>query len=312
MGLYDQRGYLFSDLDLHAVIVDYRKRIQSEAEGLEENRLLNTSEQDLVAYFVEKYTLETPILLREGMTADQHETQVDVRYHGHRWIDDRSKPAYIPGQQIDIEIPFTGEADLFKAQASTFTSSPPQGRISNQSLILSYQIPHDTDQDIKPQLDRQLDEIEKHLDWVRNDINGYNNSIRGVAETAIQKRKERLLTNQGRLAALGIPLKVRADAPKTYAPPQIRKKIAPVLPKASSSPYMPEPAMTDEHYEHVLTVVQNMTQVMERSPSEFANMGEEALRQHYLVQLNGHFEGQATGETFNASGKTDILVRIDG
>lgn len=47
--------------------------------------------------------------------------------------------------------------------------------------------------------------------------------------------------------------------------------------------------MSSEHYEHVLTVVQNMTQVMERSPSEFANMGEEALRRHYLVQLNGHF-----------------------
>jgi hypothetical protein len=26
--------------------------------------------------------------------------------------------------------------------------------------------------------------------------------------------------------------------------------------------------------------------------------------------LNGHYEGQATGETFNAHGKTDILVRV--
>ena len=52
-----------------------------------------------------------------------------------------------------------------------------------------------------------------------------------------------------------------------------------------------------------------MTHVMERSPSAFASMDEETLRQHFLVQLNGHFEGQATGETFNAAGKTDILLR---
>jgi hypothetical protein len=38
-------------------------------------------------------------------------------------------------------------------------------------------------------------------------------------------------------------------------------------------------------------------------------MDEEMLRQHFLVQLNGQFEGKATAETFNMSGKTDILLR---
>ncbi len=41
-------------------------------------------------------------------------------------------------------------------------------------------------------------------------------------------------------------------------------------------------------------------------------MDEESLRTHFLVQLNGHYEGQATGETFNYEGKTDILVRVTG
>src|SRR5580698_7522141 len=36
------------------------------------------------------------------------------------------------------------------------------------------------------------------------------------------------------------------------------------------------------------------------------------MRSHFLVQLNGAFEGQATGETFNFQGKTDILIRVDG
>jgi hypothetical protein len=55
-----------------------------------------------------------------------------------------------------------------------------------------------------------------------------------------------------------------------------------------------------------------MVAVMERSPQAFAEMGEEDLRWHFLVQLNGQYEGQATGETFNYTGKTDILIRVDG
>lgn len=31
-----------------------------------------------------------------------------------------------------------------------------------------------------------------------------------------------------------------------------------------------------------------------------------------MLHLNGHYEGQATGETFNYGGKTDILIRVEG
>jgi hypothetical protein len=52
-----------------------------------------------------------------------------------------------------------------------------------------------------------------------------------------------------------------------------------------------------------------MSFVMERSPTVFENAEEEHIRVHYLVQLNGQYQGAATGETFNHQGKTDILIR---
>ncbi len=55
----------------------------------------------------------------------------------------------------------------------------------------------------------------------------------------------------------------------------------------------------------------NMVHVIERSPEAFKGMREEDLRQHFLVQLNGQYAGQATGETFNFQGKTDILIRAE-
>ena len=67
-----------------------------------------------------------------------------------------------------------------------------------------------------------------------------------------------------------------------------------------------------DDYEYILSVLSNMVIVMERSPRAFRDMSEEDLRTHFLVPLNGHYEGQATGETFNYEGKTDILIRVDG
>ena len=66
--------------------------------------------------------------------------------------------------------------------------------------------------------------------------------------------------------------------------------------------------LDEENYKHILSIIESMTVVMERSPSAFATMGEEDIRQHYLVQLNGQYES-ATAETFNYQGKTDILIR---
>ena len=52
-----------------------------------------------------------------------------------------------------------------------------------------------------------------------------------------------------------------------------------------------------------------MSVVMERSPTTFHAMNEEQIRTLILVYLNGHYKGEATGETFNYDGKTDILIR---
>lgn len=65
-------------------------------------------------------------------------------------------------------------------------------------------------------------------------------------------------------------------------------------------------------YERILSTLHQMALVMERDPETFYSIGEEALRSHFLVQLNGIYKGQATGETFNCKGKTDIIVRLQG
>ena len=78
-----------------------------------------------------------------------------------------------------------------------------------------------------------------------------------------------------------------------------------------TQPYKGEHLLTFDDYEYILDVTKSMGLAMERAPQSFAMMDEEHIRNHFLLQLNGHYEGSALGETFNASGKTDILIRVD-
>ena len=106
----------------------------------------------------------------------------------------------------------------------------------------------------------------------------------------------------------------RKNTPDSYVV-DVRRKVktsrAPHMPKASLQEYKPEPYLEMSEYNHILGVLRGMSKVIERSPQSFLSLDEEAIRTHFLLQLNGHYEGNATGETFNQSGKTDILIRVE-
>lgn len=276
---------------------------------MDENRLLNTAPNDLKKYLVEKYSVTPITLLHDHWNADYQDAPIDVRHDRMRRIDNRSRPAMVPGERVDVRIPFEGEVELFYAKANTFTMNPPRAVIEKNELLLRFESPADQPQAVRPLVDRILGEIEQHLGWQRPMITAHNAALPDAADVAIQQRRSRLLAQSQRAEALGIPIRRRADAPMTYSVPMVRRKVTPTLPPATTVQFKPEPALVTELYEQALRIVQDMALVMERSPEAFKSMDEETLRQHFLVQLNAQFEGKATGETFNMGGKTDILLR---
>lgn len=303
------KGLLFVTHDLDHSLRSTMQKMRQEVESLDENRLLNTAPDDLKKYLVEKYSVTAITLLRDQRYADHQDVPVDVRHDQMRWIDDRSRPAMVPGERVDVRIPFEGETELFYAKANTFTMNPPCAVIEKNELLLRFESPADQPRDVRSLVDRMLADIEQHLGWQRPMIEAHNAALPGAAEQAIQQRRSRLLAQSQRAEALGIPIRRRADAPKTYTVPTVRRKATPTLPPATTAQFKLEPALEMELYEQALKIVQDMALVMERSPDAFKSMDEEALRQHFLVQLNAQFEGKATGETFNMGGKTDILLR---
>ena len=300
---------LFSSHSLDSFLRGAMKAMQQEVEGLDANRFLNTAPEDLKSYLVEKHSVTPITLLREKWYVDHPEVQVDVRFDPYRVIMDKSRPHMIAGERFEVHVPFEGPPNLFYAHANTYNTNPPRATIKNNELLLRYDSPVDHPRDVRPLVDQALTNIEQYLSWQRQMIDEHNAALPAAVGQIIQQRRTRLLAQSQRADALGIPIRRRDDAPRTYAVPTARRKAAPVLPPATTAEFTPEPVWAMEHYEQALNIMQHMALVMERSPEAYKSMGEEALRQHFLMQLNGQFEGKATGETFNMGGKTDILLR---
>jgi len=122
----------------------------------------------------------------------------------------------------------------------------------------------------------------------------------------LQKRQTKLQKDEDTFNKLGYPLKRKESTLPDYTAVSLQRKIQSISLQQKS-----EPSLSDKDYEDILFLLSNMSLVMERCPEAFIKLNEESLRMHFLVQLNGLYEGQATGETFNAEGKSDILIRVN-
>jgi hypothetical protein len=230
-----------------------------------------------------------------------------------RMVIDRNKPALVSGTQVNVVIPFSGEAILFTVQPSSFNLNPPNAKVEGNNLLVTIQGTDLNSSKVKAEIDSTIKAINSNLEILRSDAEALNQSLPSFARTKIEARKTKLLNNQSLVTSLGYNLTPRRETPLATYKSNVAKRKAPIRkPVASKKPYKPEPELDYKEYQHILYVIDNMTQVIEQSPNAFATMDEEALRTHYLVQLNGHYEGHATGETFNYQGKTDILIRDKG
>lgn len=306
-------NYLFHDVDWFSVNQHQRGKLALEIDGINGDRLLNSSVEDLCDYFDKKYKIEVPVLIPGDIVADQRETKIDVSRDPRRYFSDPGQPFYVNGTTVEISVPFEGDfVEAFKIRPTNYTLNPPRAEIKNNHLVINIEGVDLSADQVRNEINRTISEIEGYLETLRLNVQELNNQIRSLAHAAIEQRRSKLLKDRNLLGNLGFKIKVREGESCTYTTTEVRRKITLTLPVASSAPYKQEPVLADEEYEHILNVIQRMALVIERSPSAFTLLDEEAIRTHFLVQLNGHYEGQATGETFNYTGKTDILIRSEG
>ena len=303
----------FRDGDTSATFRNVIDKATAEIEALENDYVLNASPVELEQYYVSK-VLITPLTLDAGnhYIESRGGTQIDVS-HDIRRAGFGDERILISGTVLRIAIPFDGDRDLWRLRASTYSlSGYPELEVRDDVIVFDCSFPDDApDPDrLRTEIERTIQSLSKAVSYLAKDVENHNEEAPRAVRAALERKLAKAKASIDAIMNLGIPIKQRS-APETFVIPTKRRESPVSRPQAPERKFAPEPILDQREFEHILGILKSMALVIERNPASFASLNEEAIRDHFMLQLNGHYEGSATGETFNASGKTDILIRVD-
>lgn len=304
---------LFSDYSLRESLDNIGGKASNHVNSIDESQFMESTDESLIAHVYSQYEV-TPITLYEDrMTVDQHEVEADVSHDFRRAGGRRGQRVVVPGTRFIVEVPYVGDAKLWQCAPSTRSMAPPRAVVSSSAdgggfIKIIVEEPTDSLGDgerIKKDIDKTIQDIRVHLGRLNPELEKYNQNNHARIENAVKARRERLGQNRTVLAGLNIPIKRRDGAP-SFEPLPIRQKDVKPLQTVTAKPA--EIGIASEVYEHILKVIRHVGRTFETTKGTYKKLGEEELRDVVLSNLNGHYEGAATGETFRNNGKTDIRI----
>jgi hypothetical protein len=295
---------LFSQYSLQGSTDNQPKAMREKVESFGEDYILTTPEEDLVEALAGEAEWNPPAIGEPFIAADR---EINVRRSHTDY--GRSRTHITKATQIEVHIPFSGDATFFRMQPPHSQWTPLFASIDSDHLEIILEGSNLSSEALRREIEKFVTDLKFHLDQIVEAAKSHNAAIADKIRPLIQQRKKRILERREMVSSIGLPIKQREDAPKTYAVPNVRRKAKLLALSPTQTSFVPEPALDEKEYQNILSIMRSMVQVMERSPNAFQHLKEEDLRWQFLVQLNGQYEGRATGETFNYKGDTDILIR---
>lgn len=301
----NNQGYLFRNYELSDIIDTQKITIISKINNEENEYLVNINIEEYLEYLYATFKMNCPLIQENKIYYEQQEGEIE------RYNQFYSEIGYIDGVIINVYVPFIGNKDLFLAKANTWSTGVPRASIIDNNILFTFGVTIDEMDsfDLRSHIEKNIQEIKRYLEFTKKDLTEYNESIKTLALAKINYKIDKYKKISKFTKNVPYKLLKNDSQPLTYKVPNVIQKIEIIKPLAKQP--SPEPIIEEKEYDNILQICSDMTMVMERSPKAFVNMGEEDLRTHFLVQLNGQYQGQATGETFNSNGKTDILIRND-
>lgn len=307
-------GRLFSAQDLSELMETWSSNLEKQVQRVDGEKLLATEPSEWVEYFVSRFTHSPPLVRQDEVTvAPPDEADIDVSNDANFGRRPDGRPTIARGTRVTFHVPFDGDAALLHRRPSQSYRNPMRATVEQGKLTFAYLLPPGADKDAvhRAFLD-ELGQISAVAFDVAREVDAWNDRLPHEVRTLVDARRKKLLAARDLVGAFGFPVRQRPGAAETFTVPIQRRQVLPPTPAPTTDALVPNPAMSIEAYNAILGVCRNMSIMMERSPNAIAKMGEDDIRTLFLIVLNAWFEGEATGETFNCQGKTDILIRHGG
>lgn len=292
---------LFNSAYLSDSIRNQEQGLVQRIHGENTDYIITVNEDSYIQHMVDLFEI-SPLNIRQDAISVSPPFEKEVT------IDDWGRTLNLRKTFLLFSIPFDGDKELFKLRPSQFDLNPPRETIAPNEIKITLEQQGDIDR-LKAELNQRIHRIQQYISWQAEEIADWNNQLEDKIKMIFSARKSKLLADNNIVSKLGFPLKKipGASSVLSYSAP-LRKKVASPRPSPAAAAEA-HPFLEETNFQEILKTLRDMELVMERSPSAFKDLDEEAIRTHFLLALNGKFEGAATGETFNFQGKTDILLR---
>lgn len=313
MRTYRRDGFrAFSEYDCYSMLENQKSAISQAIKGQNDDYILNVNKEGYIQHLMAKFRIDPIEILRDQLSVSSHEEQIPAEMHPNDYFIDRGTS--YSRDVIQFHLPFSGDQQLLKVRASTYSMSAPLITLEDNCICFNLINFNLTPERIKQESDNIINSIVSQNAHLERDLNNFNNSIESIATQAFDARKQQLLQKNDLMSALGVPVRQAGNTSNTFSVPAERTKAIAEKPKptVTEKGYTPEPTIDNTIYVQILKIIHDVGKQFERLPSTYSGKEEEHLRDHMLLILEPNFEGAATGETFNKSGKTDILLRHEG
>jgi len=300
---------IFSEHDLREYLEGRLGQLRQHIYGENPEYILNVNEGDYLGYLEVTYSIDPLVINFDGISVTSREALIPAESLPGFVFDVRRGGSYRK-QVIRYHIPFAGDVELLNYKPSTFLLWTHEVTIEEGYVCFDVIDFYGDPDRIKAEADGIIRNIRQQTENVAADIRGYNAELPQKIKQLLSSRRGELGAQIKVVSSLGVPIRKSASIPPTFAVPAIRKKVV-ARPTASPSASVPVPTLDQSVYQEILQTIYEMGKVFERHPSTYAGRGEEALRDYLILQLEPRFEGSTTGETFNKTGKTDILIRYE-
>lgn len=304
---------LFREYELRLVMEEQNRKLNSKVENYTNDEIMANDIELLADNCFEEFRI-VPVNIGDEEFSKRSIEQRKIQKQRSLGFRDIYHKGYVEvdGIVAKFYFPYTGEDDLFKCQASTFSlSGYPEIELLKGFVVFTYQkalsemqSPKDKDK-LFDELNLDLSSIKQGIDYVNTDVKEFNKRLRDTALKRLEEKRKKVEQFFSISQMLEVPLK-KSDFATTQIPMQ--RKIIPVAKKYSNEQTY---CISDMEYEFILTTIKHNGSTYERTPSSYRSMHEEDLRNTLLAALNGMYQGGATGEAFRNKGKTDICIEKD-
>lgn len=200
------RDNLFTKGNISAAMENQKRLVREDAMHVPASQLHSVPADKLASDLFEKHKINIPVLDVSNPQPSQREVEIvhNRNVHGRGWSDGRQVTL---GTEVSIAVPFTGDPPLFQVQPMTSTFGGVEGKVSGQSIVFTRTGTNLDGASIRSEFDRWIAEVQRHLDWHKEALGNFNEQLHALAKTEIDKRLQKLKSDENVLSNLGFPSK---------------------------------------------------------------------------------------------------------